>query len=119
MQDCVDEHARLAIRSTRDEAAENYGRVMSAVARVERKVDLILSARVHGSERTPSGHSLEDVLEKITGSHARPSNRPIRAAIERFVGKQALRVLGLVSVGVLGFLGHWLFSVVLAAITKR
>ncbi len=116
--ECADEYARRTIMAVRDEGAENYGRMMAAVARVEAKLDALLDRAIHinGKADRPSP-ALVELVEEVTGSH-HISSHPVKAAIERFIGKQALRVVKLTGIGLLGFLGHWLWTVIWAALHK-
>ncbi len=115
--ECEDQYARRTIMAVRDEAAENYGRMMAAVSRLESKLDALLDRAIHVNGHHDSRPSFSDLVEEVTGSH-HVTHHPVQAALERFVGKQALRVVKLTGIGLLGFLGHWLWTVIWAALHK-
>jgi hypothetical protein len=102
--ECVDEIAREAIRSVRDEHDHNLGRVLREVGKLHEHIDHVRqfigapawapreSANGH-RDLSPSGHDLARFAEEfVTGSGKSHSN-PVRAIVEKWTGKLVIRVV--------------------------
>ena len=100
--ECVDEFARDAIRSVRDEHDHNLGRLLREVARLHEHIDHVrqfIGAPVwaprdsSNGHATPSGHDLARFAEEfVTGSGKKTPSNPVRAIVEKWTGKLVIRV---------------------------
>ncbi len=118
--ECVDHAARRTITSVQGELADHKADVFAGFEDLQARIDHVrkfLGAPPYVRQRRgTNGSTLESLVEEVTGSHNLPSAHPVRAMLERWVGKQALRVLGLAGIGVLGWTGHWVWGLIWAAL---
>ena len=122
LHECVDEEARSTIRSVRDEADTNLGRVLREVGKVHEHIDHVRqfigapawapNAHANGHLVSPSGHDLARFAEEfVTGS----KSNPVKAMVYKWTGKQVWGGMKLAGLAALGFLGHWIFATLWAA----
>jgi hypothetical protein len=133
MTNCIDEYARESIAKHEEECATRQGEVLAELGRVSSSLHLLqdgmmamhervrqLSAHLkapafvrhdaNGKAPSPSFHGL---VEEVTGSHAMHSLHPVRAVLERGVGKIVIRVAVFVAVvGATLLTEHWILSIV-------
>ena len=118
--ECEDHLARRTVEHLQGEVSELEGRIMREIGDVHAEIlhvgrFLKCPPRVR---RGANGSALTELVEEVTGSHNVPSVHPVRASIERFLGRKVLQVVKLAALGVLGWTGHWLWTVLWAAVRK-